>query len=111
MMLPVPIFLCEAEKYPQIVWAPRSHAQAVCLSHRPQGSGRTEGQGNQKATDGSPRVDPPSLGRTTVLLWGCSELGAKWLTSPALSSPDTSGQGWGKTGRTGPASGEAGFTK
>lgn len=21
MMLPVPIFLCEAEKYPQIVWA------------------------------------------------------------------------------------------
>lgn len=54
--------------------------------------GRTRVRGHQKAIDGSPRVEPPSPGRNTVLLWRCSELGGKlgvkWLTRPALFSPD-----------------------
>lgn len=48
-----------------------------------------------------------------MLLWGCSELGAKlgvkWLTRAALSSPDLRlVRAGGKPGCTGPAPGDAG---
>lgn len=70
-------------------------------------------RGHQKSADGSPHVEPPSPGRSTVLLWCCSELGVKlgvkWLKEQP-SPPRTyvwSGLG-GKPGCTGPAPGDAG---